>query len=56
MCLPPDPQWPSGELFQGGTAEGNRCFEVPAAEASSLVLIVEESMSIDGDKVFFALQ
>lgn len=43
------------ELFPDGTAEGNVCLTVSVDDVESLVLILEESFSLEETRVFFAL-
>jgi hypothetical protein len=46
----------SGEMFPGGSVEGDVCFQVPEAE-SALILIVQPFFSFeDGDRRFIRLQ
>ena len=45
----------SAEVFPGGTVIGNVCWQVGDGDADSLVLIVEEALSFDADRVFMAL-
>jgi hypothetical protein len=51
----PDEASNAPELFQGGVAQFNVCWSVPAAEASSLVMYVEEGFSFDDAMVWFSL-
>ena len=45
----------SGETFTGGTIAGNVCWNIQASDASSLVMIAEESFSLDETRAFFSL-
>ena len=49
-------QLPSAEVFEGGTIEGNVCFQVRTEDVDSLVLFVEPFFSFDDDRIFFALR
>ncbi len=51
----PDDIEDSREVFPGGTVTGNVCWAVDDGDAGSLVLIVEEALSFDADRVFMAL-
>lgn len=51
----PDDIESSAEVFPGGTVTGNVCWQVGDADADSLVLIVDEALSFDSDRVFMAL-
>jgi hypothetical protein len=43
------------EVFSGGTVIGNLCWAVAASNAASLVLIVDESLSFESHRLFFAI-
>lgn len=45
-----------GEIYGGATSAGNVCVSVPSAEIEGGTWVVEESLSFDDSKVFFALQ
>lgn len=45
-----------GEIYGGATSAGNVCVSVPSAEVEGGTWVVEESLSFDDTKVFFALQ
>jgi len=45
----------SGETFPGGTINGNVCWSVNNADAASLVMIAEETLSFDGSRQFLSL-
>lgn len=45
-----------GEIYSGATSAGNVCVAVPSAEVEGGTWVVEESLSFDDTKVFFALQ
>ena len=51
----PDDINEAGETFPGGTVTGNVCWKIGSAEAVSLVMIAEESFSLDETRVFFSL-
>lgn len=45
------------ELFPGGEAQVNACWQISSADADSLVMYIEPSFSFDGgDRVFFAIR
>lgn len=52
----PDDLFELGELFPGGTADGNICLTVVEDDVDSLLLILEETFSVDETRVFFDLQ
>ena len=52
----PDDLFELGELFPGGTADGNICLTVVKDDVDSLLLILEETFSVDETGVFFDLQ
>ncbi len=43
------------EIFPGGTAQGAICFTVPEADTGSLLLILEDFLSFDDTRLFYAL-
>lgn len=45
-----------GEIYSGATSAGNVCVSVPSAEIEGGTWVVEESLSFDDTKVFFALR
>jgi hypothetical protein len=45
----------AGETFPGGTITGNTCWRIDRSDARSLVMIAEESFSLEGSRVFFEL-
>lgn len=45
-----------GEIYGGATSAGNVCVSVPSAEIEGGTWVVEESLSFDDSKVFFALK
>lgn len=46
----------SGDLYEGATATGNVCVQVPTAEIEGGTWVVENRLSFDGVKAFVALQ
>ena len=52
----PDNVFDLGELFPGGTTDGNICLTVVEGDVGSLLLIVEDYFSFDETRVFFDLQ
>lgn len=44
------------EVFPGGTVSGNLCWSVKHEDADGLVLSVQESISLDGERSFFDLR
>lgn len=53
--IPDDPMFTS-ELFPGGSAEFNICWEVESTDQDSLVMYVEPLMSFNSDSVWFSIQ
>lgn len=51
----PDAIDDSGETFPGGTIMGNVCWRVSADDVGSLVMIAEESFTLDNERLFFSL-
>ncbi len=51
----PDEQYSVTELFKGGSAEFNVCWQIDSADASSLVMYVEPLFSLRSDSVWFSL-
>lgn len=51
----PDAIDDSGETFPGGTITGNVCWKVSADDVGSLVMVAEESFTIDTERQFFSL-
>jgi hypothetical protein len=45
----------SGETFPGGTVSGNVCWKITSDDATSLVMIAEESFGLEETREFFAL-
>ena len=45
----------AGETFLGGTITGNACWEVDVQDADSLILIAEQTFSLEPTRVLFAL-
>lgn len=43
------------EVFPGGTLSGNLCWSVKSGEADELLLYVQESVSLDEERTFFAV-
>ena len=43
------------EVFPGGTVSGNLCWSVKSEEADNLLLYVQESVSLDEERNFFAV-
>lgn len=52
----PEDGFTIAELFEGGSAEFNVCWEIDSADQDSLVMYVEPSFSFDSDPVWFSLQ
>lgn len=47
----------SPELFTGGTATGNVCWQVTSSDAAGLIMYYDPIVSFnDKDRVYFALQ
>ena len=44
------------EVFPGGTVAGNLCWSVRSEDVDSLVLYVQEAVTLDGEPVFFDLR
>ena len=51
----PDDLNDAGETFPGGSIEGNVCWSVRTEDVGSLVMIAEESFTMDEERVFFSL-
>lgn len=51
----PDDINEAGETFPGGTLSGNVCWKISSDDATSLAMIADESFSLDGTRVIFAL-
>lgn len=51
----PDDGFTIAELFEGGSAEFNVCWEIDSTDEDSLVMYVEPSFSFDSDPVWFSL-
>ena len=51
----PDAIDDTGETFPGGSIEGNVCWSVRTEDVGSLVMIAEESFTMDEERVFFSL-
>ncbi len=45
----------AGETFPGGTIAGNVCWRIRSADVDSLVIIAEDTWSLDESRQFFAL-
>ena len=44
------------ELFRGGQIEGAECWEIPSADADSLVMLLEPAFLTEGKRVWFSLK
>lgn len=56
LCVGPEPRWMDlGDVFPGGTLVGSICFEVPESDIGSLVLIVEPTLALSGNRAYLAL-
>ncbi len=51
----PDSIDEAGETFPGGTITGNTCWRIDRSDACSLVMIAEETLTLEGSRVFFQL-
>lgn len=52
----PNDQFSANELFTGGAAEFNVCWEIAVADSESLVMYVEPLMDFNSEPVWFALR
>lgn len=51
----PDDQYSIAELFEGGSAEFNVCWQIDSADQDSLVMYVEPLFSFDAEPIWFSL-
>lgn len=52
----PSPGYEVAELFEGGSAEFNVCWQIDSEDADSLVMYVEPSLALDEEPVWFSLE
>lgn len=56
MAVTPNPIMDAGETFPGAEITGDLLYEVPSDQVEGGALIVEELMSFDDSRVFFAIK
>lgn len=56
MAVAPNPISDAGETFPDASISGNIVFEVPADQLEGGAIIMEESLSFDDTRTFFAIQ
>src|SRR5690606_14381120 len=52
----PEDPYTVTELFPGGTAEFNLCWQIDSADQDSLVMYIESWLDFESDPVWFSLQ